>query len=91
MAGLIKVLLICKTWNLSRNVVFDKYFYYLMIWVDNSKRLVAWTYCERSMSWPHCERSMAWPQEYIIVSAQWHGVLKLVLLIRESVLKLTVV
>ena len=30
-------------------------FYYLMILVDNSKRLMAWPYCDRSMAWHHCE------------------------------------
>ena len=55
MAGLMKVILVCNTYNLSRNVVCDEHFYYLMILVDNSKRLVTWPYCERSMTWPHCK------------------------------------
>ena len=46
MAGLTKGLLVYKTYKLSRNVVFDEHFYYLMIMVDNSKR---------SMAWPHFE------------------------------------
>ena len=56
MAGLTKVLLVCKTKNFSRNVAFDEKYYYLMILVDNSKRSMAWPYCEKSMAWPHCER-----------------------------------
>ena len=53
MAGLTKVLLVCKTKNLSRNVVFEEKYYYLMILVDNSKRSMAWPHCERLMAWPH--------------------------------------
>ena len=50
MSGLTKVILVCKTYSLSRNVVFDELYYYLMILVDNSKHSMAWPYCERSMA-----------------------------------------
>ena len=46
MAGLKEVLLVCNDKNPSKNIVFDKKYYYLMILVDNSKRL---------MEWPHYE------------------------------------
>ena len=55
MVGLKEVLLVCNTKNPSKNIVFDKKYYYLMILVDNSKRSMAWPYCESSMAWTHYE------------------------------------